>query len=49
MLLFVISLGLTPVYHVRYLFLSAPPFALAAAGAAIGLFRRRRWLGLAWQ
>jgi uncharacterized membrane protein len=43
-LLFLISLTITPLYHVRYLFPFAAPFILIMAAGLAALSQRRRWL-----
>ncbi|MCC9075736.1 hypothetical protein FKZ61_006390 [Litorilinea aerophila] len=43
-LILLISLTVTPLYHVRYLFTYAPPFALMAAAAILALGRRSQLL-----
>jgi uncharacterized membrane protein len=44
-LLYLITLFATPIYHVRYVFLVAGPFLIAAAGAVSIAGQTRRWLG----
>ena len=46
-LIFAITALGAPIYHVRYLFTFAPPFALVAAAAVTALGRRHAWAGLA--
>ncbi len=46
-LILLISLTATPLYHVRYLFTYAPPFALITAAGLLALGRRSRLLGTA--
>jgi hypothetical protein len=46
-LIFLISAVATPLYHVRYVYTYASPFLCIAAAAIIGLWSRRRWLGVA--
>jgi 4-amino-4-deoxy-L-arabinose transferase-like glycosyltransferase len=46
-LLYLITLFVTPIYHVRYVFLYAGPFLIAAAGAVLVVGRARRTLGAA--
>jgi hypothetical protein len=41
-----VSLWLTPIYHVRYLFTYSAGFILVTAAALVTLFRLRRWLGI---
>ena len=38
-LIFVASLAITPIYHVRYLFPAAAPFALVAGAVVAALWR----------
>jgi hypothetical protein len=44
-LIFSVSLVGPPIYHARYIYLTAAPFALVAAGATVGVGDRSRLLG----
>jgi uncharacterized membrane protein len=46
-LLYLVTLCWTPLYHVRYLFLYAPPFLLVVASTVLRLERKRPKAGLA--
>ena len=48
MILYLLTLTLTPVYHVRYLFVYAPPFMLILAASVSALWAKRVWLGIGW-
>ncbi len=45
-ILYIATLLLTPVYHVRYLYTYAPPFMLIVASSVSVLWAKRRWLGI---
>ena len=45
-LLYLFTATVTPLYHVRYVFLFAPPFMLILAAAILALFQQKTWL--AW-
>ncbi len=47
LLIFGFSIVYTPLYHVRYLSIYTPPFALIAGASIIFLIRRLKWLGVA--
>lgn len=42
-LLYVLSVTVTPLYHVRYLILYAPPLLLSIAAGIVTLYQQRRW------
>ena len=44
-MLYVMTLVVTPIYHVRYLFIFAPPFLLMTACVVVAIYRWRHWLG----
>ena len=46
-LLYLITAAGTPIYHVRYLFIYAPPFLLVAAWLVVAAWQTRRWIGVA--
>jgi len=46
-LLYLITAIVTPIYHVRYLFIYAPMFLLVAAWLVVTAWRTRHWLGTA--
>ncbi len=45
-LLYLFTATVTPLYHVRYVFLYAPPFMLIVAAAILALIRHKTWLAL---
>ena len=45
-LLYLLTATVTPLYHVRYVFLFAPPFMLILAAAILALLQQKTWLAL---